>query len=141
MNDTSETIPLLIGLGHAGDQSLQLRFPPEYGEEILELLDEHDVEHGTALEHSAGPAEWIEVVEVLGKAFGAVGGLNALAKVITAFVRRHDGKHFKFERDGESMEADSYSEKAIVAFLQTMPAKQDELTRATRESLGRPTED
>lgn len=70
MNADGEVVPILITLGHLGDDSLQLWFPPEHGDEILRLLDEHGIDHNTAMEHSSGPTDWIEVVKVLGIAGG-----------------------------------------------------------------------
>jgi hypothetical protein len=54
---TSDLVPLIVSTGHVGSDSLQLRFPPEYADELLALLDEHGIDHNTALEFSAGPTE------------------------------------------------------------------------------------
>ena len=138
MTTNRDVVPLLITLGHAEDNSLQLRFPPEYSEELLALLDEQGIEHNTAAEFSAGPAEWIEVVKVLGdSAAGVGGGLVGLAAVISAFVRRHDKKKFRFERGGTEIEASAYSRKDLEKLLQAMPEKQAELDAHTRKVLGR----
>lgn len=135
MSAENEVIPVLINLGHLGDDSLELRFPIEHSEEILKLLDEHDVDHNTAAEFSAVPSDWIEVVKVLGIAAGSAGGLQGLAKVITAFVRRHDDKHFLFTKGGESVDAKGYSQRAIEAMLQNMPQEQQELDAAVRRAM------
>lgn len=133
MTTANKTIPLLITLGHAGDNSFNLRFPPEYGEEILSLLDDNGIEHNTALEMSAGPEEWIEVVNVLGVA----GGLAGLAAVIKTFVHRHDGKRFVFKRGGAEIEASGYSAKKTERLLLKMQAEQAELDAETRRVLGK----
>ncbi|TFD12868.1 hypothetical protein E3T35_06155 [Cryobacterium sp. TMT1-2-2] len=135
MTADAETIPLRVTLGHTGDDSLNLRFPPEYGEELLSLLDENGIGHNTALEMSAGPAEWIEVVDVLGAA--GVTGLAALAVVISKFGHRHDGKRFGLKIDGVEINADGYSVKEIEQLLKKLPPKQAELDAETRRVLGR----
>lgn len=137
MTTNSDVVPLLITLGHAEDDSLQFRFPPEYSEELLALLDEHGIDHNTAAEFSAGPVEWIEVVKVLGdSAAGVGGGLAGLAAVISAFVHRHDKKKFRFERGGKDIEASAYSRKDLEKLLRGMPEKQAELDAHTRKVLG-----
>lgn len=137
MTTNSDVVPLLITLGHAEDDSLQLRFPPEYSEELLALLDEQGIDHNTAAEFSAGPVEWIEVVKVLGdSAAGVGGGLAGLAAVISAFVHRHDNKKFRFERGGMDVEASAYSRKDLEKLLQAMPEKQAELDAHTQKVLG-----
>ncbi|MBF4601896.1 hypothetical protein ITJ55_13855 [Frigoribacterium sp. VKM Ac-1396] len=136
MRTDNGVVPILVTLGHLGDDSLQLRFPPEHSDEILKLLDEHRVDHNTAAEFSADPTDWIEVVKVLGIAAGSVGGLQGLAKVITAFVRRHDDKRFVFTKDGESVDAKGYSQRAVEAMLEKMPQEQAELDAATRRAMG-----
>lgn len=131
-----DVIPIIVTLGHLEDDSLQLRFPPEYSDEILQLLDEQGIDHNTAAEFSAGPTDWIEVVKVLGLAASGAGGLHGLAKVITAFVHRHDGKRFVFKRGGEVIDATGYSQAAIESMLQKMPAEQAALDEATRRAMG-----
>ena len=136
MSTDKEVVPILVTLGHLGDDSLQLRFPPEHSDEILKLLDEQGIDHNTAMEHSSDPTDWIEVVKVLGIAAGSAGGLHGLAKVITAFVRRHDDKRFVFTKDGESVDAKGYSQQAVEAMLQKMPQEQSDLDAATRRAMG-----
>lgn len=139
MTTNSDVLPLLITLGHAEDDSLQLRFPPEYSEELLALLDEQGIDHNTAAEFSAGPVEWIEVVKVLSDSavgVGVGGGLAGLAAVISAFVHRHDKKKIRFQRGGKEIEASAYSRKDLEKLLQAMPEKQAELDAHTRKVLG-----
>lgn len=73
---------------------------------------------------------------MLGIAAGSAGGLHGLAKVITAFVRRHDGKRFIFTKDGESVDAQGYSQRTVEAMLQKMPQEQADLDAATRRAMG-----
>lgn len=136
MSRDKDVVPVLITLGHLGDDSLQLRFPPEYSDEILTLLDEQSIDHNTAVEFSAEPADWIEVVKVLGIAASSAGGLHGLAKVITAFVHRHDGKQFVFTKGGETVDAKGYSQAAVETMLQQMPQQQAELDEATKLAMG-----
>jgi hypothetical protein len=134
MTTDAAAIPLHVTLGIPGDESLNLRFPPEYEEEILSLLDEHGIDHNTALEMSAGPAEWIEVVKVLG-VVGPAAGLYALATVISKFCHRNDGKELNLKVDGE-VTATGYSVKEIERLFKHLPAKQAELDAKTRKVLG-----
>jgi len=114
-----------------GSNSLNLRFPPEYEGDILNLLDANGVGHNTAMEFSAGPTEWIEVVEVLGPYLTT--GLPALAAVIHTFVNRHKGKKFSIKMDGVEINADGRSKKEIQTLLENLPLKQAELDEATRK--------
>lgn len=139
--DGSELILLRVQLGHVGDDSLQLRFPPEYSDEMLALLDDEGISHNTALELSAGVVEWIEVVKVLGTTVavsgGALGGLHGLAKVMEAFAHRHDGKKVVVKHDDDEVELTGYSEKQLMNLLEPLPDKQTKLDAAIRRSLGR----
>lgn len=112
-----DTLELYVTLGHTGDGSLNLRMTPSIADEVRELLDEHDLEHGELLEFSSGPELAVEAVKVLSITGGGAGGLAALARVIITVIKRHDGKHFVLERDGEKFEASGYSEKAIGGLL------------------------
>lgn len=134
MTTTAGKVPLLVTLGHAGDNSFILRFPPEYAPEILSLLDEFDVGHSTALEHSIGPAEWLEVVQVLAVSSG---GLVGLAQVIRAFVHRHDRKRIVLKRGEFEIDAAGYSERDVERFLQHQQAQQTKADAEYRRMLGK----
>lgn len=134
MMSENEVVPLLI-TKDMDDHSLQLRFPPEYSEELLALLDEQGISHNTALEHSAGPAEWIEIVEVLGVAFGGAGGLAGLAAAISSFVRRNDGKRFVFKRGGVEVDSAGYSQADLEKLLRQVSARQQENDADLGEAL------
>lgn len=136
MTTSSDVLPLTISLGHVGDDSLQLRFPPEYSEEILSLLDEHGIQHNTAAEFSEGPSDWTEVIEVLAVGFTSVGGLAGLAAVITAIAHRNDGKRLVIKKDGEEIEASGYSQRAVEEMLRDLPSKQAELDATVRKLSG-----
>jgi hypothetical protein len=136
-----DAIVLRVQLGHVGDDSLQLRFPPEHSDEMLSLLDDEGISHSTALELSADVFEWIEVVRVLGTTVavsgGALGGLHGLAKVISAFAHRHDKKKIVVKHDDYEIELTGYSEKQVMSLLEPLPDKQMKLDAAIRKSLGR----
>lgn len=127
---------LLIGLGHVGEDSLELHLSPKYADEILALLDEHGIVHDTDAAFSAGPADWIEVVRVLGPAVGSAGGVAGLGAVLSAFVHRHDKKRFVFSRGGQPVEASGYSRKDLRILLEKLPAEQAELDEETRKRMG-----
>lgn len=134
MTTSEEAVPFLVTLGPTADGSLILRFPPEYSDELLQLLDEHSLDHGTILEFSEGADLWIEGVRVL----GAGGGLAALAVIIRTFVYRHAGKRFKLKRDGLEVEADGFSMEQVQKLLKESAekqAEQDERWRKINEDL------
>jgi hypothetical protein len=131
MTDADETIPLLVTLGHPGDGTFNLRFPPEYRDEIVSLLDDHRIGHGTILEFSAGSELAIEAVKVLG-VVGAGGGLVAFASMIKTFAHRHDGKRIVL-KDGEAEEIVGFSAKQTEQFLRRREREQAELDARWRE--------
>jgi hypothetical protein len=122
MTTDPEVVPILVTLGHAGDGTLNLRFPPEYEPEIREELDGNGIEHGTLLEFSAGQDLWIEAVKVL----SVPGGLVALGNVIKAVVRRNDGKRFVLKRGDDLIEASGYSDKKVKELLEQVAKQQEE---------------
>lgn len=136
MTSDSEAVPLLVTLGHAGDNSFILRFPVEYSDEILALLDEHNVEHGTALELSADQPLWLEVVQFVVTPGAVVGGMAAIASVIRTVVTRHSGKKFVLKSGEFEVEASGYSEIAVERFLEKRAREQAELDARTRRVLG-----
>lgn len=117
---TGEVVELYVTLGHAGDDDFNLRMSPEIVDEVLGLLDEHGIVHGGIIEMSAGQELYIEAVRVLGGA----GGLASLASVIKTAMKRNEGKHFLIERDGEKLEADGYSDKAVERILKKRAEEQ-----------------
>lgn len=120
MTAAPETIPFLVTFGYPGDGTFNLRFPPEYEEEVLGLLDEHGIEHGTILEFSAETQLAIEAVTVVSSA----GGLAALASVYKTFAHRHDGKRIVLKRGDFEIEAAGFSQKKTEDFLHMMAAEQ-----------------
>lgn len=127
----NEAVPLLITLGPTADGSLILRFPPEYSDELLSLLDEHGIDHDTILEFSATADLWAEAVKVL----GAAGGAGALAALIRTFVQRHATKKFRLKRDGLEVEANGFSmsqvEKLIEKTAEEQAHRDEEWKRIT----------
>jgi hypothetical protein len=115
--DTREpdVIELYVGFGWLDGTTLSLSMSPSIVDEVLELLDEHGLKHGSVLLASADYNLWVETVRVIGGA----GGLAALASVIRTVIRRHDGKRVLIERpDGGKTELQGYSEESIERFLQ-----------------------
>lgn len=119
---TDDTLKLYVTLGHPGDGSFNLRMSPSIADEVRALLDEHELAHGRIAEFSAGPELAVEAVYAL--AAGGTGGLALLARVIITVIKRHDGKHFLLERNGEKFEASGYSEKDIERFLEKRAEEQ-----------------
>jgi hypothetical protein len=113
-----------------------LRFPPDLKGGILPLLDENELTHGTALEMSAGPADWIEMIEPLAIGLGGMGGLHGVAAVIKAIVHRNDGKKLVVKIGDEEIQAAGYSEKKIIELLQEANTRRDELDAEVDRRLG-----
>ncbi|MDR6168766.1 hypothetical protein QE367_002970 [Microbacterium paludicola] len=133
MINIDQPVPLFVGPGFYGDPDLELRFPPEYSDEILGLLDDEGIAHGTALEFSAGADLWIETVRVVGSA----AGLTSLASVIHTVVNRHSKKRFQLKRDGGfEVAADGYSKKAVQQLLDEAVSDKTALDRRVAEQMG-----
>lgn len=144
MSDETELIPFLVTAGFHGDaNAVALRFPAEYEAEVRQLLDEKELEHNTALEFSAAPSLWIEIVQLLGPYVGVGTGLGVavsvsaknLAAVIKEVAHRHDGKRFVFDRDG-SVEIAGLSEEKILEHIHAVLDQQAELHRVAEETMG-----
>lgn len=125
-----EVIPILATPGSPGNDSFKLRFPVEYETEVLALLDEHGIEHGTVLEFSADTALAIEAVRVLGSA----GGLAALVSFYKAFVQKHDGKRVTLKRGEFEFEAAGFSPKKTEQFLKQLALEQQTIDAQWREA-------
>jgi hypothetical protein len=141
MTASEDVVPLIVTVGPTADGSLILRFPPEYSDELLALLDEHQLDHGTILEFSAGADEWIEAVKVLGPTSG---GLVALGIVIRTFVLRHAGKKFRLKRDGVEIDADGFSMQQVQQILKDTAMQQaviDERWRKMTEQMNGDSDD
>ncbi|WP_336640275.1 hypothetical protein [Microbacterium sp. USHLN272] len=121
MSNDDGSIRLLISPGFHGHEELELSFPPEFSDELLELLDEHGIEHSSILKLSAGEDLWFESVRVL----GASGGLGALASILHTFMHRHRGKKFTM-KDGE-FGAEGYSVRDIEKLLELRKSEQADL--------------
>jgi len=128
MTADADAIPLLVTLGHTGDSTFNLRFPLEYRDEILSLLDDNQIEHGTVLELSAATELAIEAVKVL----GAGGGLAALASFYKTFAHRHDGKRVVL-KDGD--EVSGLSLKQTELFLQKRAIEQADADGKWRQAI------
>lgn len=92
---------------------------PEIADEVRTLLDESGLPHSQAAEFSTGPELVLEAVTVLSV---AAGGITSLAAVI----KRHDGKRFSIERDGEKIEAAGFSEQAVKRLVEKRASEQAE---------------
>lgn len=126
-----DEIPILITAGLPGDETVNLRFPEIYRAEILSLLDEQGLEHGSILEASADVVLWIEAVAATP---ATVASIVAFYKV---FTHRHQDKRVIIKRDGT--EIIGYSSEDVERLLgESMKhsAQQAKLwTSMTRDSL------
>ncbi|MBF4632712.1 hypothetical protein ITJ42_15945 [Clavibacter michiganensis subsp. phaseoli] len=120
MTTDSDAIPLLLTPGLPQDDSFLLRFPVEHRDEILSLMDEHGIDHGTVMEMSAGPQLAIESVQIL----AAGGGITALVHLYRSFVHRHDGKKVIIKQGDDSIDVSGYSPKQLEQFITARAAEQ-----------------
>lgn len=141
MTADAEPIPLLLTLGFPGDGTFNLRFPPEYRDEIESLLDENGIEHETIMELSAGTDLAIEAVKVVFGAGGVTGGLIALTSFYKTFVHRHDGKRIVLKRGDFELTAAGFSDKKTSEFLQTAVKEQDKRDADWDRASGKKPED
>lgn len=130
-----ESIPLLISRGFHGQQELELSFPAEYGDEVVELLDEYDIGHAPILKNSGSENLVIEGLQVL----SVPGSLGALASMLHTFMGRHKGKKFTM-RDGE-IGAEGYSVKEIEKILELRKAEQAEVDAKWKAHEAKPSPD
>jgi hypothetical protein len=126
-----DAIPLLLTPGPPQDDAFLLRFPVEYRDEILSLLDDHGLDHSTAMEMSAGTVLAIESVQIL----AASGGLATLVAFYRAFVHRHDGKKVFIKDGDESVEVSGYSPKQLEQFMADRAAEQTARNDGWRQML------
>jgi hypothetical protein len=129
-----EEILLLVTSGHPGDGTLYLRFSPEHRVELLSLIEDEGIHHGTVMEFSAEADLAIEAVKVLGPA----GGLLALSSIIKTFVQQHNGKRVVLKQGEFEVEAAGFSAKKTEQFLQraaTAQAEVDAKWRAMDEQM------
>jgi hypothetical protein len=118
-----------------------LRFPPDLNKEILPLLDEHELAHGTALELSAGPADWIEMIQPLAIGLGGLGGLHGVAAVIKTIVHRNDGKKLVVKIGDEEIQIAGFSDEKVIELLQKANVQRDKLDAEVHRKLGQDPEE
>lgn len=119
----ADVLELYVTGAPPGDGDLLLRMSPQIADEVRTLLDKSGLPHSRGAEFASGPELVIEAVTVL----SAAGGLAALASVINAVIRRHDGKRVVIERNGEKFEAAGYSEQAVERLVKERAREQAEL--------------
>lgn len=136
MTPEKGAMPFLVTLGHTGSDSLYLRFPPEYREEIAQLLDDADIEHGMALEMSADAQLAIETVAVLGAVgYAAKAALSSLASVIETFAQRNSAKCFVVKDGDSEFELSGMSSRQIEKFLEKRATEQAALDERWNEMM------
>jgi hypothetical protein len=137
MTPRPEMIPFYLAPGPL--ESVKLRFPAEYADEIQALLDEHNIEHSVAAEFSSGVSLAIESVELGAQALGALGGLSGLAvalgHVYKTFAHRHDGKQVTIDELG-AIDVRGFSQKETEHFIERQLKEQAERDAAWRWSTG-----
>lgn len=132
MTTDNDDVLLLVKMGWVGSDTIEFRFPPHLRPEVDALLKEHDLSHSPVMELSAATDLAIEAIDVARTAGGATAAL-ALASVIKAFLKRHEGKRVKI-RD---IEIQGFSPKETARLLQKeiddMPARDAEWKKKTDE--------
>ena len=111
-----------------------LRFPPDLEQDILPLLDDNRITHGTAIEMSAGPADWIEMIPPIALGLGGLGGLHGLAAVIRAIAHRNDNKKVVVKID--EIEVAGFSKEKVIELLQESSVRRAETDAEITSKLG-----
>lgn len=139
MTSDSATIPLLLTAGPVGSSSLNLRYPPQYADEIRTLLDANGIEHSIAAEWASGAELSIEAVHIGAQALAAAGGIGglaaALASVYKTFVHRHDGKRVAISREGD-IDISGFSQNQTEQIIENQVTEQTKRDDDWFRSLG-----
>ena len=111
-----DIIPIFISAGIGGSESLALRFPPEYENQIADLLDEAGLDHSSAMAHS-GLGEYADLAIESVKFLGSAGFGAAVASFYRTFAQRHQGKRIRFDENGTPVEFDGFPVKTVEQFV------------------------
>lgn len=107
------TLELQVELGRDDDETFEFRVTPECVAEVTEDLRTGGFEPDEAIEHSADTRLTLFLVS-----FAKAGGIEALARILSIVLARHDKKRFVLRTpDGSEIQADGYSASEIRRLL------------------------
>jgi Effector Associated Constant Component 1 len=96
--------------GHPGGRQFTLRVTPEFEAELAEMLRENDLYGGEVIELT----DPITILSVISIAVGAKGALTKLTDVLTAFIKRNDGKQVTLRSHaGHEVKVTGYSRRDV----------------------------
>ncbi len=108
-----------------GTDSLTVRISRRYADDLVELLESHQLRYSKVVYASGGPNLAIYAVYSAAGALVGLGGFSGLAKVLTAFFNRHQGKRFVV--NGDEISAEGVSFKDAQHWIELVLEKQAEL--------------
>lgn len=116
-DEATDEQPLVVELtpGHPGGGEFTLRVTPTCEAELAESLQENDLYGGALIEL----AEPITILAVISVAVGTGGALTKLADVLTAFIKRHEGKEITLRSHTEELRAKGYSRRDVERIIDT----------------------
>ena len=97
---------LMIGLGLAPTDEIDLRLPLTVERELLAILDEEAIHYSRIIEFSAGGGDWAAYSVAVGTTSVAIWRLS---RALATFLGRHKGKSVKVNLRGKTFEAKGYS--------------------------------
>lgn len=123
MRSDADVITFHVTFGTPGDNTFDLRFPVQYTDEILSLLDRSEIEYASNPKISADVVLAMEAVKVLGSA----GGIQALSSLIEAFLQLHHGNRIALKLGDTEMETAGLSVDETEPILQAMAVEQAQM--------------
>jgi hypothetical protein len=113
---TADEHALIVKLepGYPGDHQFTLRVTPQYEDELVELLRAQELYGGKILEHS-DPATLLAIISV---AVGAGGALTKLASILTAFIKRNEGKEIVLRSHTTEWRMKGYSRRDVERLIE-----------------------
>ena len=121
---------MMISLGLATTDEIDLRVPQAVEHEFLTLLAAEDVHFGRIVEFSAGGGDWAAFSVALSATSVAT---CRLTRVLATFLERHKDKSVKISLGGKSFEAKGYSLDEVERLLKAVSeAKQADLEQWKR---------
>ena len=121
--------PIIVSIetGPPGSSDVTFRTGPEPAEELRQAFSEVGLPTADALEHSVSEAlrAIFEVQNVLGSP-----GLYAVAKVLSTWLHRNDGKEVDITMNGTKIKMKGMSEAAVARTLSELATARDDQWRS-----------
>jgi hypothetical protein len=133
MTNDAEVIPFHVTFGAPGDKTFDLRFPLELKDEIVGLLDDAGIDHGSDPEISGDEVLAMEAVKVL----ESDAGIRALSSMVGTFLKQREGEGIALKLGDTEIDAANFSVNEAEQILQTMAAEQTTMDREWFKQLGK----